>query len=57
MRMDNKTWLVEVEIAICLVAAAVVAFALMAGYAVSKSLAGKWRGLRNPEDCTTKCSP
>jgi hypothetical protein len=49
--MDPKTWFIEVEIATCLVAAAMVAFALMVGCAVAKSLAGKWRALRNAEDC------
>jgi hypothetical protein len=49
--MENKTWLIELEVATCLVAAAMVAFALMMGYAVAKSLAGKWRQLRNADDC------
>ena len=41
--MNHKTWLIEAEVAICLVAAAMVAFALMVGCALSKTLAGKWR--------------
>jgi len=39
--MDNKAWLIEMEFAICLVAVALVAFALMVSCALSKSLAGK----------------
>ena len=39
--MDNKTWLVEMEVAACFVAVAIVAFALMLGNTLWKSVAGK----------------
>jgi len=36
--MDNKTWLVEVEVGACLMAVAIVAFSLMLGHTLWKSL-------------------
>ena len=39
--MDNKTWLVEMEVAACLVAVAIVAFTLMLGNTLWKSASGK----------------
>jgi hypothetical protein len=39
--MDNKTWLLEVEVAVCLAAVAIVALALMLGSTLWKSLTGK----------------
>jgi hypothetical protein len=41
MVMDNKTWLVEVEVATCLIAVAIVAFSLMLGHTLWMSLARK----------------
>jgi hypothetical protein len=38
--MDNKTWLVEVEILACVVALATLAFTLMVGNAIWKRMAG-----------------
>lgn len=46
LHTQNKTWLIEVEFATCLVAMAIVAFALMVGSAMSKTLAGKRRQLK-----------
>ncbi len=37
--MDNKTWLFEAEFATCLVAVAIVAFTLMVGHTMWKSMA------------------
>ena len=39
--MDNKTWLVEVEILACVVALATLAFTLMVGNAIWKRMAGE----------------
>jgi len=39
--MDNKTWLVEMEVAACFVAAAIVAFTLMLGNTLWNSVASK----------------
>jgi hypothetical protein len=39
--MDNKTWLVEMEVAACYVAVAIVALTLMLGNTLWKSVAGK----------------
>jgi hypothetical protein len=39
--MDHKTRLVEMEVAVCYLAAAMVAFALMLGHGLWKNLAGK----------------
>jgi len=41
LEMDNKTWLVEMEVAACLVAAAIAAFALMLGDTLWKSVSSK----------------
>ena len=41
LAMDNKTWLVEMEVAVCFVAVAIVAFTLMLGNTLWKSVAGK----------------
>jgi hypothetical protein len=41
MAMNNKTWLIEVEVAACIMAGAIVAFTLMLGHTLWKSLAGK----------------
>jgi len=38
--MDHKTWLVEAEFAACLVAVAIVAFTLMVGHSLWKTMAG-----------------
>ena len=38
--VENKTWLIEVEVAACLVAVAMAAFTLMVGHTLWKSLAG-----------------
>jgi hypothetical protein len=39
--MDTKSWLVEMEVAVCFVAVVLAAFILMAGHVLWKSLAGK----------------
>ena len=39
--MDNKTWLVEMEVAVCFVAIAFVALTLMTGHSLWKSMAGR----------------
>jgi hypothetical protein len=39
--MHNKIWLVEMEVAVCFVAVAMVAFALMLGNTLWKRLADK----------------
>jgi hypothetical protein len=39
--MNDRTWLIEMELAACIWAAAIVAFALMIGYCLWKGLAGK----------------
>jgi hypothetical protein len=39
--MDNKTWLVEVEVAACLLAGVIVAFTLMMGHTLWQSMTGK----------------
>jgi hypothetical protein len=39
--MDNKTWLVEMEVAVCFVAIAMVALTLMMGHTLWKSMTGK----------------
>ncbi len=39
--MDKKTWLLEMEVAACFVAAALVAFALMLGNTLWKNVTGK----------------
>jgi hypothetical protein len=39
--MKNKTWLIEVEFAACLVAVAIVAFTLMMGHTLWMSVARK----------------
>ena len=39
--MDNKTWLVEVEVVACILAGAIVAFSLMLGNTLWMSLARK----------------
>jgi hypothetical protein len=41
MVMDNKTWLVEVEVAACILAVAIVALTLMVGHTLWMSLARK----------------
>jgi hypothetical protein len=44
--MDNKTWLVEMEVAAGFVAVAIVAFTLMPGSILWKSVAGHTNALR-----------
>jgi hypothetical protein len=39
--MDQKTWLIEVELAACILAGAIVALTLMLGHSLWKSMAGK----------------
>jgi hypothetical protein len=39
--MDNKTWLLEVEVAACILAGAIVAFSLMLGNTLWMGLARK----------------
>jgi len=39
--MDNKTWLVEVEVAVCILAGAIVAFTLMMGHTLWLSMVRK----------------
>jgi hypothetical protein len=39
--MNNRTWLIEAEVAACILAAAIVAFTLMMGHTLWKSVAGK----------------
>ena len=39
--MDNKTWLIEMAVAACLTAMALVAFTLMVGHNLWKNIAGK----------------
>jgi hypothetical protein len=39
--MDNKTWLVEVAVAACIMAGAAVAFSLLVGHTLWMSLARK----------------
>jgi predicted Co/Zn/Cd cation transporter (cation efflux family) len=39
LHMDNKKWLIEAEFAACLVAAAIVAFTLMVGHTMWRSMA------------------
>ena len=39
--MDNKTWLIELEVAACLMAMILVAFTLMVGNNLWKTIAGK----------------
>jgi hypothetical protein len=39
--MKNKTWLIEAELAACLMAVAIVAFTLMMGHSLWMSLARK----------------
>ncbi len=41
MAMDNKTWIVEVAVAACFVAFAIVAFTLMLGNTLWKNVAAK----------------
>ena len=41
MVMDNKTWLVEVEVAACILVGAIVAFTLMMGNSLWMRLARK----------------
>jgi hypothetical protein len=41
LAMDNKTWLVEMEVAACLMTVAIVAFSLMLGHTLWTSLARK----------------
>jgi len=64
LAMDNKTWLVEMEVAVCFVAVAIVAFTLMLGNTLSYSLAASLRGKFasvNPRSGAVKsymgCSP
>jgi len=39
--MDHKMWLIELEVAACLAAMALLAFTLMVGYALWRYLAGR----------------
>jgi hypothetical protein len=39
--MDHKTWLIEVGVAVCILAGAIVALGLMVGHGLWKSIAGK----------------
>jgi hypothetical protein len=39
--MDNRTWLIEVAVAACILAVAIVAFGLMVGHGLWKTMAGK----------------
>jgi hypothetical protein len=39
--VENKTWLIEVEVGACLMAVAIVAFSLMLGHTLWMSLARK----------------
>jgi len=39
--MDNRTWLVEAEVAACVLAGAIIAFTLMVGHTLWKTMAGK----------------
>jgi len=39
--MDDKNWLIEVEVAVCLAAMAMVAFTLMAGHHLWKRLSAE----------------
>jgi len=39
--MDNKTWLVEVAVAACLTALAMIAFTLMVGHTLWKQMTSK----------------
>jgi hypothetical protein len=41
--MDNKTWLIEAEVAVCIVAMAIVAFTLMVGDTLWSNLVGTRR--------------
>ena len=41
LAMDKKTWFVEMEVAACYVAVAIVALTLMLGNTLWKSVAGK----------------
>jgi hypothetical protein len=41
LAVENKAWLIEAEVAACLMAVAIVAFTLMVGHALWKSLAGE----------------
>jgi hypothetical protein len=39
--MDHRTWLIELAVAACILAGAVVAFTLMVGNTLWKTMAGK----------------
>jgi hypothetical protein len=39
--MDNRTWLIELVMAACILVVAIVAFGLMIGHSLWKNLAGK----------------
>jgi hypothetical protein len=39
--MEHRTWLIEVEVAACILAGAIVAFTLMVGHTLWKTVAGK----------------
>jgi hypothetical protein len=41
LAMDQKTWRIELAVAACILAVAVVAFTLMLGHSLCKSMAGK----------------
>jgi hypothetical protein len=41
LAVENKAWLIEAEVAACLMAVAIVAFTLMVSRALWKSLAGE----------------
>jgi hypothetical protein len=41
LRMTNKTWIIEVGVAVCILAVAAIAFGLMVSQGLWKSMAGK----------------
>jgi len=52
--MDYKTWFVELEVAACFVAFAILAFSLMLGNTLWKSVAGEWQRNNFPVLCRQK---
>jgi hypothetical protein len=52
--MDYKTWFVEMEVAACFVAFAILAFSLMLGNTLWKSVAGEWQRNTFPILCRQK---
>ena len=39
--MEHRTWLMEAEVAACILAASILAFTLMVGHTLWKTVAGK----------------